>query len=229
MTLTPEHIARLAQHSLFSALDEKQRARALGHSTVLHLEQGDHLFHMGQKAEQFYFVHSGQLKLYRLAPNGTEKVIEIIRQGQTFSEALMFLDMPVFPVDAQALGKAEVVAIDNAHYLEVLASSSQTAFHVMAHLSMRLKGLLNEIDALTLQNATLRVVNYLLYLLPDDCDRNASAGIILPAAKNIIASRLSIQPETLSRILSTLNSEGLIQVDGLNIHIQDLRSLREYI
>lgn len=229
MNLPESCFAALRKHSLFSALDDSQFAHAISHASYIELATGEHLFHAGQKAEQFYFVCSGQLKLYRLAPNGTEKVIEIIRAGQTFAEALMFLDMPAYPVEAQALGKLEMVAIQNAPYLEVLAASSQTAFHVMAHLSVRLKGLLNEIDALTLQNASLRVVNYLLYLLPEDCDLNDTAGITLPAAKNIIASRLSVQPETLSRILASLSNEGLIRVEGLNIHIRNLRALREYV
>ena len=229
MTLSLEHHSKLQGHSLFSALDEAQRLRALEHVTCLSLEAGDHLFHAGQEAELFYFVCSGQVKLYRLAPNGMEKVVEIVRPGQTFAEALMFLELSAYPVGAQALGKVEVIAIHNRPYLEVLASSPQTSFHVMAHLSMRLKGLLNEIDSLTLQNANLRVVNYLLYLLPDACEREGDNDITLPAAKNIIASRLSVQPETLSRILAGLSNAGLIRVDGLNIQILDVEALRHYV
>ena len=228
MILTPHHIQSLHQHSLFSALDEEQLAHALNHAAVIQLKPGEHLFHAGQQAEAFYYVVEGQVKLYRLSPAGAEKVIEIIRPTQTFAEALMFMDVQAYPVEAQSLGKTELVAIHTSNYLEILSSSTQTSFRVMADLSMRLKQRLHEIDALTLQNATLRVINYLLYLLPEDCDRNDSAGITLPAAKNIIASRLSVQPETLSRIFSTLGTEGLIRVDGLNVQILDLTALREY-
>ena len=69
-----------------------------------------------------------------------------------------------------------------------LKGSVDLCFKVMADIRMRLKGHLNEIDSLTRQNATLRVVNYLGYLIP--ANSNGTADITLPAAKNIIASRL---------------------------------------
>lgn len=228
MSLPKSCIQPLRSHSLFSALEDEQFAHVIERASCLQLMPDEHLFHAGQAAEQFFLVLSGQMKLYRLAPTGAEKVIEIIRPQQTFAEALMFLELPSYPVEAQALGAVALVALPNRPYLEVLAQSPQTSFHVMAGLSVRLKQLLGEIDALTLQNATLRVVNYLLYLLPEGMGRGESARITLPAAKQVIASRLSVQPETFSRILSSLSAKGLISVEGLAIQIHDLPALRLY-
>lgn len=197
-----------------------------GATTLKSLDQGEHLFEAGSRADEFYLLASGQIKLYRLSPAGQEKVIEIIRPGQTFAEALMFLDIPTYPVNAQALTPATLYAIKNRVFLDILRGSVETCFHVMADISMRLKHHLNEIDALTLQNATLRVVNYLGQLIPTG--DSAAAEITLPAAKNIIASRLSITPETLSRILNVLSSKGLIAVEGLHIRVHDVDGLRAY-
>jgi CRP-like cAMP-binding protein len=191
------------------------------------LQEGEHMFREGEVADTFYFVLSGQVKLYRLSSAGNEKVIEIIRPGQTFAEALMFRDRPCYPVNAQALSDSLLLAVTNQGMLELLSQSTPLAFQVMAALSIRLHGLLNEIDSLTLQNATLRVVNYLLYLMPEGSGEEGE--VELPAAKNIIASRLSIQPETLSRILATLSRQGLIAVNGLNIDIRDVAALRTYL
>ena len=138
----------------------------------------------------------------------------------------MFLDIPSYPVSAQALAKVELYAIKNRVFMDILRESVDICFRVMAGISMRLKHQLNEIDALTLQNASLRVVNYLGHLIPVD-DKEASQ-ITLPAAKNIVASRLSITPETLSRILHTLSSKGLISVKGLHIMVHDVHGLRSY-
>jgi CRP-like cAMP-binding protein len=52
--------------------------------------------------------------------------------------------------------------------------------------------------------------------------------LTLPAAKNVIASRLSIQPETLSRSLSALSAKGLIAVDGVKIRVLDVDGLRHF-
>ncbi len=193
---------------------------------IRELMAGEHLFEAGSRAENFYLIRHGKIKLYRLSPSGQEKVIEIIGQGNTFAEALMFHAIPEYPVSAQAISELEVFAINNRAFLNILGQSIETCFQVMADISVRLKRHLNEIDALTLQNAALRVVNYLGYLIPEGS--RDGTEITLPAAKNIIASRLSITPETLSRILHNLSGNGLISVDGLHIKVYDVERLRAY-
>lgn len=217
---------KLRENHLFRALSDEQMEQLSKATTVRTLAQGEHLFQAGAKAEEFYLVCRGQIKLYRLSPAGQEKVIEIIRPGQTFAEALMFLEIPAYPVTAQALADTELYAIKNRVFIDILKGSVDLCFKVMADISMRLKRHLNDIDALTLQNATLRVVNYLGQLIPS-CD-NEVADVVLPAAKNIIASRLSITPETLSRILHALSDKGLISVEGLHIRVHDVDNLRAY-
>lgn len=228
VAITQEQEEELRRNHLFHALDEGQMARLRPHITLRSLKQGEPLFEQGDKASHFFVLRSGQLKLYKLATNGQEKVIEIVRPGQSFAEALMFLDLPAFPLSAQALSDTEMFVIRNKGFLELLGESVESCFHVMADISMRLRGLLNEIDALTLQNASLRLVNFLLYLVQEQGPCEGCVEITLPAAKNIIASRLSIQPETLSRILTNLGKEGLISVDGLNITVHDHEGLRTY-
>lgn len=226
MPLNPSQLEALKQVPLFRSLSEAQLGQLQPYLTTRSLGQGEQLFQEGQAAECFYLLLKGQLKLFRVSAAGNEKVIEIVRPGQSFAEALMFLDSPAYPLTAQALAEVELIVINNKGFHQLLSESTETCFRVMGSLSMRLRQLLNEIDALTLQNATLRLVNYLLYLVPEG--EKGRTEITLPAAKNIIASRLSIQPETLSRILTVLSSRQLISVDGLNIRIHDIEALRVF-
>lgn len=216
----------LRRHPLFAGLNDSQLQRVRRNMRVLRLKEGEHLFEYGQHAERFFMVRSGQIKLYRLSPEGAEKVIEIIQPGQTFAEAVMFMEAQNYPVNAEALTRSEVIAIDNRTFLGILRESVDTCFLVMADMSMRLRLRLSEIDELTLQNATLRLVHYLVRQLPEDV--SAPTEIRLPAPKNVIASRLSIQPETLSRILHNLSNKGLISVAGRTIQVHDIDGLRHY-
>jgi CRP-like cAMP-binding protein len=226
MPLHDTQFEALTQSPLFSSLSREQLLQLQPHLSDRGLGQGEHLFLEGQPAESFYLLLKGQIKLYRVSATGGEKVIEIVRPGQTFAEALMFLDRPAYPLTAQTLSAVELVVINSKGFQQLLADSTETCFRVMANISIRLRQLLNEIDALTLQNATLRVVNYLLHLIPEGV--RGETGITLPASKNVIASRLSIQPETLSRIFSVLSSNRLISVDGLTIQIHDIEALRAF-
>jgi CRP-like cAMP-binding protein len=227
-TISAEQREALRQNHLFRALSEQQLDELLQHVSVKTVQRDQHLFEEGNEANVFYLLLQGRVKLYKLSPTGQEKVIEIVRPGESFAEALMFLDIPAYPLNAQALADSELFMIKNKAFLQLLSESVETCFHVMADISMRLRGLLNEIDALTMQNASLRLVNYLLYLAQEADSGDDSARITLPAAKNIIASRLSIQPETLSRILTNLAGKGLISVEGLNIQVNDMEALRTY-
>ena len=222
-TISDEELRRLP---VLTALSEEQLGRVRRGARLVQLAEGEHLFEHGQKAERFFMLREGRIKLYRLSPDGDEKVIEIIRPGQSFAEAVMFMKGKRYPVSAQALTRSELVAFDNTIFLQILHESVETCFRVMAAMSMRLRARVNEIEALALQNATLRLVNYLLGEVPENAGETAE--IRLPAPKNVIASRLSVQPETLSRILHQLSDKGLITVQGRTITLHDIPALRRY-
>jgi CRP/FNR family transcriptional regulator, dissimilatory nitrate respiration regulator len=218
--------AELRRNYLFSSLGDAQIARVKQSMRVLHLEEGERLFDFGIPADRFFLVHTGQMKLFRLSMDGVEKVIEIIQAGQTFAEAVMFMERKNYPVSAEAIAASEVYSFDSRGFLQALRESTDSCFHLLADMSMRLHMRLNEIDHLTLQNATYRMINYLSQQLPDGSTDNIT--IELNAPKSIIASRLSIQPETFSRILSNLQKEGIISVHGKQVDIHDVRKLRDF-
>jgi CRP-like cAMP-binding protein len=93
----------------------------------------------------------------------------------------------------------------------------------MADMSGWLKRQLNDIDALTLQNASLRFSNFLIQQVPAGQQHDVRIELSVP--KHVIASRLSIQPESLSRIFRNMQNSGLIHVDGNVIHIPDVGKL----
>jgi len=216
--------SELRKHILFSALTPEQLTLVARHSRILHLAEGEILFQQDQPAERFFRLCSGQIKLSRLSMEGTEHVIEVVHPGQPFAEAVLFMKKRVFPVNAEALMPCDVLAVDSAIFLQILYDSRETCFRLMADMSYRLHIFVNEIDNLTLQNATFRLVHHLLQQITD-C-KAETADIELVTSKQILASRLSIKPETFSRILKTLSQQGLLTVNGRTIHIRDVRGLR---
>ncbi len=211
---------------LFSSLNDTQLSRIKQTMQCRQLQEGEFLFEHGQKAERFFILLNGHIKLIRLSLEGMEKVIEIIRPGESFAEAIMFMEKQIYPVTSQAIIPSEVISFENKAFLGILAESFDTCKYVMCDMSMRLRTWLGEIDNLTLQNATYRLVNYLLYQIPSDSKNSCQVSFQIP--KHVIASRLSIKPETLSRILQHLSKEGLITVEGKIIHIHNLDRLKLY-
>lgn len=219
--------SQLDTHYLFSELDPDQKQ--IMEQTMRHIEldDGEVLFEMGQPARRFFLVHSGIIKLQRTSPHGGEKVINVMRAGQSFAEALMFHQRPAYPVTAISVGETELFSFDNEKFLQILGESVETCFRLMGHMSMRLHQFVQELDNLSLQNAATRFTSYLLRNLPAEALHNAELELDMP--KHVIASHLSIKPETLSRILNSLVQQGLISVNGRRVRIPDVGALRASI
>ena len=213
---------------LFAALDDTQLSRVVHDARLVHLGKHETLFEQGDPAQHFFLVRSGQVKLFRISPEGQEKIIELVQPGQVFAEALLFMDdVGGYPVHAEAIDASEVLSFDNRGFKALLSDSVDTCFRLMAAMSRRLHRQINEIDRLTLHNATFRLVSYLLQEVPDDV--LASPNVRLTTTKHVIASRLSIQPETFSRILARLHQQGLIDVQGNTVVLRDIDALRKMI
>lgn len=213
-------IDRLRSAPLFSGLEHEQLERISRTAIATHLDEGQWLFSQGDPFQRFYFVSQGLLRLFRLSPEGTEKIIEIVSPGQTFAEALMFLNAPRYPVCAAALDPSEVIAIEARVFSAMLRESVDTCFVVMGALSRRLRGLIAEIDDLTLHDAKSRVARYLLAQTPEG-HQELDLGI----PKGVLASRLSIKPETFSRVVKQLTLDGIVSVQGAHIAIRDRNCL----
>jgi len=225
MLLTHPAVKTILQHPFFKNLGQKEQEQLIAQSHDQHFTAGDVLFRQGDPAERFFLVLKGRVKLYRISADGQEKVVEIIQQEQTFAEAVMFMQRSEYPVCAEALDAVQLISFPNRLVLNFLEENPQACLHLLGHMSIRLHQRLGELETLTLQNATQR---FALYLIQQLDDRSAeTVDIRLPLAKRLIAARLSMQPETLSRIMARLHQDGYIHMSGRNIHIPSISKLLE--
>lgn len=214
-------IEDLRRGALFVRLTDRQLERVAARAAWVRLRERQALFEQGDRADRFYLLLRGQIKLYRLSPGGGEKVMEVVAAGDTFAEALMFLDRARYPVTAAALRDSELIGIDAGDFAAMLRESVDTCFLLMGEMSQRLRRLIREVDELSMYSATCRVAGYLLDLARDRVE------VELQVPKQVLASRLSVKPETLSRIVKQLSARGIIRVEGNRIRIEDRSALME--
>jgi CRP-like cAMP-binding protein len=219
-------LPQIRQCVLFADLDDDQVGTLLKHTRVVDLAVGETLFEQQQPARELFLLVSGQIKLARYSPDGNEKIIDLISTGNTFAEAITFARQPIYPVSASAVLPSRVLCFDSATYADMLRQSTDACFAVMAQMSRRLHWQIAEIDRLTLHSATFRVVCYLLDQVPST--QLGVPEVRLDTPKHVIAARLSITPETLSRSFSKLSREGLIEVHDNAITLSDVGKLRAY-
>lgn len=218
--------------ALFSDMQAAELERLAEGCIVRRAARGEVLFRVGDPCDELHAVISGQVKLFALAPNGQEKVIELISPNQTFAEALMFTNKP-YIVNAQALSETTILTVKRQAIMREIESDHRFALRMLAGISRKMHGLIHDVESYTLRSGLQRVISYLLHdetpALP--CTHQALQGhrtVTLPVSKATLASRLSLTPEYFSRVLHELIEEGLIEVDKRHIHISDTERLSQY-
>ena len=217
--------AFLANLPMFSEMNGPELDRVAANTLPHYAEKGQTICHCGDPCTGFHVVVYGQVKLGFTSPQGVEKVVEIVRPGQSFGEALMFLDAP-YIVFAQALADSMLLHVAKHAVLDELGRDPGFARRMLSGLSRRLHGLVRDVEAYTLRSSHERVIGYLLAEAPEGANGGA-AEVHLSAGKSVIASRLNMTPEHFSRILHELGNDGVIEVDGRDIRIVDPVRLRQ--
>ena len=207
---------------LFQRLSSTQLENVAEKAVLLRLGERDSLFAQNDPARRFHLLLSGQMKLFRLGMDGNEKVVQIINPGDTFAEAMMFLENPAYPVNAQAMKPSKLISIDGVDFVSILRESTDTLLLLAADLSQRLHFLVGELNDLSLHSGTCRVANFFIQQLEEGND-----GFELNLPKQVLASRLSVKPETLSRIFKKMANAGLVSIEGNHIQVHDRPQLNE--
>ena len=218
----------LANLALFHELGSEDLDRIAAGTTELRIQKGRILFRRGEPCVGFHVIVYGRVKLGFVSPQGTEKVIEILGPGQSFGEAVMFLERP-YPVNAECLADSLLLHISKATLDAELLRDKRLARMMLAGLSRRLVGLVADVEAYSLRSGMQRVIGYLLGDIDQRDDLTPPIRIVLDTSKGVIASRLTLTPEHFSRSLGELSSEKLITVKGAEITILDPERLRAFL
>jgi CRP-like cAMP-binding protein len=194
-------------------------------SHVTELDKGEILFHQGDPVRGFFFVLRGQMQLSVSTADGAEKVVEIVTVRESFGEAVVF-DGLRYPVTATALVGTTLLAVSSKAVLDLLDRDPSFARRLLANMAVRLRRLIRDVEAYSLRSSIQRVVGFLLAEAAVNGEGGAGERVVtLPTRKHVLASRLNIAPETLSRVLRDLSDDGLISVAGRRITLHDVARL----
>ncbi|SCK19402.1 Crp/Fnr family transcriptional regulator [Vogesella sp. LIG4] len=208
--------AFLSHQPLFQQLSPAQLQALVPATRELRGLKGQVIFQRGDTCDGMYLLVYGKVKLALSSNGGVEKVVEILHPGQSFGEAVMFLNQP-FPVMAQFIEDGLLLHVSSHAIRAAIVSDPGFAQRMLAGLALRLHNLMRDVARYSVENASQRVAGYLLQL-----QRQRGDSVVrLAVNKNVIASRLNITPETFSRVLHSLVEQGAIAVRGRDIDIID--------
>lgn len=214
----------LADVPIFGGLEPDQMNRIVSIAVAREFARGETIFWEGDPGDGFYVGMSGQVKIFKVSPEGREKILHIFGPGEPFGEVPVFSGRS-FPANAEALVKSRLLFFPRAAFVDLITRNPAIALNLLAVLSMRLRQFTVQIENLSLKEVPERLAGYLIFLAGE---QEAADTVTLEISKGQLASLLGTIPETLSRIFNKMSADGLIEVDGRTIHLLD-RDRLEFI
>jgi CRP-like cAMP-binding protein len=187
-------------------------------------DRGETIFLQGERASAIYIVAEGWVKLYRIAPNGSEAVVGVFTKGASFGEAVAFRH-DIYPVAAEAVTDCILIRIETDTFLRQIRDNPEVAIAILSATYAHLHALVSQVEALKAQTGSQRVAEFLLELAP--CSEGA-CEVTLPYDKVLIAGRLGMKPESLSRAFARLRDHGVTVKQNV-ASIEDVGDLRTYV
>jgi len=205
----------------FAGLSDDDIEALMGIARVRDSSRGELLFSDGEKAVGFFVVLDGKVKVYKLSPEGKERILHIIHPGGTFAEAAIFAD-GLYPAYAEPLQSSKLLFLPKEGFLNLLMDNGRISINMIAGLSKFLRQFANQIEDLTFKDVPSRLARYLMVL-----SEGVKESLELPISKSQLASNLGTVSETLSRTLRKLSEDDLISVSGKKVEILDFDRLEE--
>jgi CRP/FNR family transcriptional regulator, dissimilatory nitrate respiration regulator len=213
----------LGNAALFAGLPRGEVLSIALHSRVVGARRGETLVRYGEPVPGVFVVGYGQAKLALRAPHMRERVLRIVSAGQSFGAAAMLLGR-ASRYEASALVDAKLVVVPATAICALMDREPRFARGLTRILAERVLELCDEVEAVSLQSGGQRLASY-LGSIAQPVAGNGAWSARLPVSKTLLAARLGMKKETLSRLLRRLAGAGLIEVSRREIVILDREAL----
>ena len=212
--------ALIANVPLFRGLSSDSIAQLATRVRPRDYGKNEQLYGAGEPTANLFVIHTGRVKIYRLAESGHEQVIRVLGPGEFLGEA-SFLSGESMDHFAVTVEPGEICSLHARDLGNHVLASPSVALTMLATLSRRLESTEQLVSSLTSESAGRRGAGYLLGLAREA----GSLRVTLPVAKKDVASQLGLTPETLSRKLTQFEDAALIALAGSHVDILDAAAL----
>lgn len=216
----------IKKNYLMQSLSTSNLERLLSLSKIRKYSINEAIISQGQDAKYFFLVLKGQLKLHLISSEGKEKIVKFVNDNDTFAEALMFLQVKKYPINATATSASTVLMVPADYFYHLLSHNTDLCMKMLGNICLKMRAHVSEIEMLTILDASQRVMKYFYDIMPYTLKDGESFPVSTP--KKSIAGKLSMRPETLSRILKRFEDENIFSFNHHKVTVLDRDEMANY-
>ena len=213
----------LSKVPLFSGLTESELSFLAQRAAPRKYSTGQLVFSEGEPCAGMYVVESGHIRIFKSSAGGREQVLSVDGPGSSVAELPVF-DGGNYPASVAAVEDSTLLFVSKQDFQLLCLTHPQVALKVLRIVGARLRRLVGIIEELSFTTVRHRLVS-LLVRMAQKVGANATTEITLPANNQELAAQIGTVRELVSRNLSRLQAEGLIQIDGRSVVILNLKAL----
>src|SRR5699024_3730386 len=166
-------------------------------------KKGEILYHQGDPLQYLYIVHRGRVKIYHLFESAKEQLLRILEPGECMGELTLFTEI-VIDSYADAVEDAEICALNRNDMLDYMKDYLSIWIKILSEFSKWHEETEYLVGQLSSKDVETRTASYLVKLAEE---RN-TLDIVLPMSKKDLTSYLGTTQETISRRLSSFQTNG---------------------
>lgn len=204
---------------LFEDLKEESLSVLLGNAFLQRFPSHVELIREGDPADFLHLVVDGQVEVFSRYRD-RETTVAVLGPGQTFILAAVILDR-TYLKSARALESSRILMLP-AEAVRLAFDNDQVFARAIARQqALAYRGVVQELKNQKLRSSLERLANW---LLRRDTETGSRGSFDLPFDKKVLAARLGMAPEVLSRTFATLAEYG-VQVNNKTIVLTNLEDL----
>ncbi len=218
---------KIRKNQIFYNIDDNEFQKIIekGYITLKKYSKDETVVAQKSVVSYMGIIKSGTLLIEKLFPDGNSSSVMDLHEGDTFGEALLFGEVNKSPVNISSENESEVYFISKENLLILFKEYPSILQNYLLVISNRMMQLNNKIKYLSLDSIEKKVAELLL----NGYIKNEKLEFKLPFSREKMAKIMTVKRPSLSRVLSKMKEDGIIDYNQNTFRILDLKSLKDIL
>lgn len=195
--------------------------------TQVIISPGGMIYMKGDRADKFYYIKKGRVRIFDNMPSGREITVDVIEAGHIFGESAF--GSPVRPINVQAVNEVILIVMDMQLLAGQMGENPTLALHLLQMCSDSMDRLMNRVEEQCMLDRYGKIASLLLDVTSVESEEKGTIGGNVPFTHGDIAEYLGLNRTTVSAILKYFDQKKWISCGYGKICVIERDKLQQFV